>query len=316
MIIPLVSIIVPFYNAASTISDMINSLVSQTYNHIEIILIDDSSTDDAIKIVSKFKDKRIKLFKREHKGPAIQRNFGIKKSKGDYIAFLDADDIAYQNRIEKQLNFLQTNSDIDIVGSQADFIDWRGKTIGKYEVPINELNYFFPVYCPVITSSLLIRKKVFSRIGFFREIFEVGTDYEWLYKAFKNGVNIVNQTETLLKFRLHNASFTTRNNEYLNKKMYNLTKKQMINIYTKKIKDYDYYFRMGLIYYYYGNVSKSIKFFLRSISCKPSKLLINLRYIVPSVLGNKNIDKIRTSNISFKINKLLKTININIAYKK
>lgn len=105
---PLVSIVVPFYNEEKYISDSINSLLNQTYSNIEIVLVNDNSTDNSKQVCLNFKDQRIRYFERNDlpKGEAASRNYGIEMATGDVITFLDADDICSENRIYVQLNKL------------------------------------------------------------------------------------------------------------------------------------------------------------------------------------------------------------------
>lgn len=110
---PNVSIIVPVYNAAGFIHDTINSIFNQTYNNYEILVIDDDSKDDTVKIIQRLKsnEKRIKLINLDSNfGPATARNYGIKNATGKYIAFLDSDDIWLPHKLEKQIGFMEKNN--------------------------------------------------------------------------------------------------------------------------------------------------------------------------------------------------------------
>lgn len=116
----LVTIIMPAYNAEKLISDSIESVLSQTYTNFELIVIDDCSKDQTVKVVESFilKDSRIKLVKNiKNKGVAETRNAGLDQAKGNVIAFLDSDDRWVENKLEKQLAILYKNPDIDIVYS-------------------------------------------------------------------------------------------------------------------------------------------------------------------------------------------------------
>lgn len=101
---PLVSVIIPAYNAEKTIESTIHSVLTQTYQHFEIIVVNDGSTDSTITVVKSIKDKRIRLYSQKNKGPSAARNFGVKKAKGKYIAFLDADDEFLPKYIETKLS--------------------------------------------------------------------------------------------------------------------------------------------------------------------------------------------------------------------
>ena len=110
-----ISVIIPTYNRATSIIKSINSVISQTYYNLEIIVIDDCSTDNTESLVSKLNDTRIKYIKlKENKGASFARNIGIKISTGKYITFQDSDDTYHSNKIEKQYkNLIKKNSDLD-----------------------------------------------------------------------------------------------------------------------------------------------------------------------------------------------------------
>ena len=126
-----VSIITPAYNVEHRICETIESVLSQTYREWEMIIIDDLSKDDTVSIVNNYikKDQRIKLVKLEkNSGPAVARNTGIELAKGQYIAFLDSDDIWLPTKLEKQIKFMQDN-DLAVTCSSYHTIDEDGKKI-------------------------------------------------------------------------------------------------------------------------------------------------------------------------------------------
>ena len=129
----LVSIVVPVYNAARFMDDTIQTVLSQTYQNWELLLVDDCSSDYSVQIIKKYmkKDNRIKLFKlSENSGAAIARNTGIDKAKGHYLAFLDADDLWVKNKLELQVAFMQEkNAAFSFTGYE--FADENGKPNGK-----------------------------------------------------------------------------------------------------------------------------------------------------------------------------------------
>jgi glycosyltransferase involved in cell wall biosynthesis len=100
---PLVSILIPLYNSEKYIAETIQSCLNQSYNNIEIIIVDDGSTDNSYKIAKSFENDTIKVYKQENKGACAARNLAFEKSSGDYIQYLDADDILSSNKIESQL---------------------------------------------------------------------------------------------------------------------------------------------------------------------------------------------------------------------
>ena len=107
----LVSIIMPNYNSEKYVASTIQSVLDQTYQNWELIFVDDSSTDDSLKIVKTFKDERIKIFKNEvNSGAAISRNYALRMAKGKWIAFLDSDDLWENEKLTRQLSFMVENS--------------------------------------------------------------------------------------------------------------------------------------------------------------------------------------------------------------
>ncbi|BAI79877.1 glycosyl transferase [Deferribacter desulfuricans SSM1] len=131
----LISIITPSYNSEKFISETIKSVLTQTYQYWEMIIVDDCSPDNSNKIIEKFcrKDNRIKLIKLErNSGPAIARNRGIQEARGRYIAFLDADDLWKPDKLEKQLNFMAENK-LSFTYSSYDLIDEDGRFLGTFK---------------------------------------------------------------------------------------------------------------------------------------------------------------------------------------
>ena len=104
----LVSIVVPVYNAERYLKDTLQTVLDQTYEKWELLLVDDCSTDTSVEIIKTYKDKRIKLILQEkNSGAAVTRNRGIVEATGEYIAFLDADDIWMQNKLKNQIQFMK-----------------------------------------------------------------------------------------------------------------------------------------------------------------------------------------------------------------
>ena len=114
----LVSVLMPVYNSGSYIRDSLASILNQTYKNLEVIIVDDACTDDSLDIVHSFCDSRIRLIKNpENLGLATSLNKAIRFARGEYLARMDADDIAFPNRIEKQVSFLEQHREIDLLGT-------------------------------------------------------------------------------------------------------------------------------------------------------------------------------------------------------
>ncbi len=174
---PLVSVIVPAYNAQEYIAATLQSLVQQSYPHLEIIVADDGSTDQTVQIVKNAikKDNRINLFQQTNCGVAAARNLAIRHSKGNFIAPVDADDICYPEKIEKLINCFQNlDNRLGLAYSWSNSIDAYGNLIGrgkKSEIEGDVFEYLLFQNFIGNASSCLIRKNCFDVIGFYNPSF-------------------------------------------------------------------------------------------------------------------------------------------------
>ena len=135
---PLVSILLPVHNSERFLKESLQSLVSQKYRNIEIIAIDDSSSDSSYKILKSFKkkSKKLRVFRNVKRyGIVMTLNRLIRKTKGEFVVFADADDISAKNRIQKQISYLELNPNVVALGTQCRFFDEKGRNLGKSNFP-------------------------------------------------------------------------------------------------------------------------------------------------------------------------------------
>lgn len=129
---PLVSVVVPTFNDSKYVKECISSIINQTYKNLDVVVVDDCSSDNTVEIVKSFGDSRIRIFENDsNKGAAYSRNRAIKECKGDFIAFLDGDDIWHLNKIEKQIEFMLINK-YDFTGCYYSFLNEDGSFTKKY----------------------------------------------------------------------------------------------------------------------------------------------------------------------------------------
>ena len=206
----LLSVVIPVYNAERYVKDAVTSILHQAYKNMELIIIDDVSTDSSLQIIESIKDDRIILVKNGvNRGQIYTRNLGLKMAKGEYIGMFDADDIAYHDKFKLQIDFLKKNEDYGMIGSWAKFIDEDGKRLpGSWKlrakpdmIPSIMLfkNYF-------LQSAVIYRKDCISKY-LFKEGFDVAEDYKiWLeiIADFKTW----NLQEYLVDYRVHKNSIT------------------------------------------------------------------------------------------------------------
>lgn len=142
---PLVSILLPVHNCERFLDDCLKSLVRQSYRQIEIIAIDDNSSDNSLKILRSFakKYKKVRIYRNiKRYGIVMTLNRLLRRAKGDYIAFMSAKDVSARSKIKKQLDFLLGNHGVVAVGSQCRFLNNKGKIIGKSNFP-NENQFIY-----------------------------------------------------------------------------------------------------------------------------------------------------------------------------
>lgn len=135
------SIVIPTYNRGYCITETINSVLAQTWPQFEILIVDDGSTDDTESVVAKIKDARLKYFKKKNGERAQARNFGIDRSTGDYITFLDSDDLLKRDHLEVALNFALNHPAIEVFHLGYDVVTPESKVIYKWKPlpnPVNE----------------------------------------------------------------------------------------------------------------------------------------------------------------------------------
>ena len=177
----LISIIVPVYNVKDYLTRCISSLLQQTYSKLEIILVDDGSTDDSGKICDQyaFVDKRIKVFHKENGGLSDARNYGINKSSGKYLSFIDSDDYVAPNYIEILYELIKNESvDISICGCQYSFDEYFNKTLVKKDDEKSFSSYEAIIECLNIRLRQSAWGKLYKRELFDSIRFPVGKLYE------------------------------------------------------------------------------------------------------------------------------------------
>jgi glycosyltransferase involved in cell wall biosynthesis len=207
---PAVSVIMPVYNAEQYLSDSIKSILSQTFEDYEFIIIDDGSTDSSVKIIQSFKDARISFLQNEKNlGITATLNKALGISRGEYICRMDADDIALNNRLEKQIEFIRAHKSISIIGTQATLIDEKGQIIGEEIVPetSKDINRMKFIHNPFIHGSVLWRSSLIERFGIYDSRRRHTEDYDlWLrYTKQEEGFNL---KDKLIFRRIHSESIT------------------------------------------------------------------------------------------------------------
>jgi glycosyltransferase involved in cell wall biosynthesis len=194
---PRVSVVIPTYNAAAMVKEAIESVLAQTYADFEVVVMDDGSTDDTESVVRQFGD-RIRYFKQENRGVSAARNAGINKSLGDYVAFLDSDDLWLPDKLTEQIPLLEADPKLGLV-----YCDWAvmsGEAVlqSSYleDLPAAS-GYVFDELIQsgfILTSGVVLRRACLDDVGAFDKSLAIAQDYDlWLRISYRWKVQLVDQ---------------------------------------------------------------------------------------------------------------------------
>lgn len=210
---PLVSVILPVHNGGDYIGAAIESILSQTYGNFELIIINDASTDDTATIVQDYasRDTRIRYVENERNLRVVQTlNKGITLAGGDYIARMDADDIAKPDRFETQIAFLEDNPEIGIVDVLMEYIDENGNSLNRFNARVFEPGDIRKSLAKTNVlghSSIMGRSNLFKRFLYDQVFYE---DYELWLRMTESGIRIAKIDQPLLQYRIHSQSITAQ----------------------------------------------------------------------------------------------------------
>ncbi|HEV7332022.1 MAG TPA: glycosyltransferase [Flavisolibacter sp.] len=183
---PLVSVLITVYNDENHIAQAIESIQQQTYQHFEIVVVDDGSTDGTAHILTVFagEDARIRVIRQPNGGTANAANNGIQFCKGKYIARLDSDDISYPNRLQEEVNFLEAHPEVGLVGGGCHIADANGRIIGTRNIITANPSKTLLNRCIYQQSDVMFRRDVLKKLQsgiVYRSKFKGAEDYDlWL----------------------------------------------------------------------------------------------------------------------------------------
>ncbi|GMT49866.1 MAG: glycosyl transferase [bacterium] len=204
---PKVSVNMPVYNGEKYIDEAIQSILNQTFKDFELIIIDNASTDQTVKKIQAYQDPRIRLIQNpKNMGLVFSRNKALSESKGDYIAVLDADDIAYPTRLAEQTRFMDEHSDFALIGTWTEVFNSYGQILSywKPEFSPKELLVHSLFINPLAHSSAMIRKTALPDQRYQKD-YAPAEDYDlWVRIASKHKVG--NIPKVLVQYRAHQNS--------------------------------------------------------------------------------------------------------------
>ncbi len=206
---PLVSVVIPMYNAQDWIEGLLESIQKQTYNKIEIILVDDGSTDMSLELVTKFSNHNpgisLKVISRSNSGVSDSRNEGVRQATGELVAFVDSDDIWMAEKIERQVDTILSSNASAVACSYVIFRDSDQKLLDvinpKWSAKSVENWLLFRSYGGLLSSTLMISKDTFYQAGPFRSNLSLSADIEFAWRLLRiTSVEIL--SDPLVGYRL------------------------------------------------------------------------------------------------------------------
>ncbi|EJE7233275.1 glycosyltransferase [Clostridium sporogenes] len=245
---PKVSALMSVYNGQEYIAQTIKTILNQSFENFEFIIIDDGSTDNTIKIINEFKDDRIKLFKLEkNMGVGYALNYGLAKCNGQYIAKVDSDDLYDKNRFKIQKDFLDNNKEISVVASMISYFsdeekvieglryinlknnleNQHNKIITSKQIKKNLYNW-----CCIANTAIMGRTEVLKKFGYNNKL-RICEDYELFLKLVDNGYKFYKLDKILANIRVSDYSTTSIEKGIMYQNIYDIKKSYIDFMYEK-----------------------------------------------------------------------------------
>ena len=208
--LPSVSIIIPCYNQARYLPQAIESALSQTYSKIEIVVVNDGSTDNTADVAARYP--QVRFFAQTNRGVAEARNSGFSVSRGDFIQFLDADDRLTKEAVEAHLRCFDEHPDVGLVVGDIEWIDEEGRYLGKANSPLPKSNHYeelLKVNHVANTIAVLLKRSVLHKVGGFNGFFSPAEDYEMLLRAV-HAFPSAHHSTVVAQYRRHTTNTSRR----------------------------------------------------------------------------------------------------------
>jgi len=304
----MISVIIPTYNSTKYIGEAINSVLRQTFTDYEIIVVDDGSTDNTKEIIDN-NFPQVRYYYLPHRGVSRARNYGIQRARGEFIAFLDADDLWLPEKLEKQIGVFNADQELMLVFTEHRFFDSNGireATFSKKErLMTGDIVKNIFLYSHVALPTVMVRKNVFQEIGYFEENLNVAEDDNlWIRIALKFRIHLLDEVLVHCRMTENSLSRITsnvvtgvlKNVELIENKYPDLRKRLgRVNIRRKKSYIYSDY---GYFYFSNGDYETSRRCYLKSITYYPN--ISSLIYMFFSHFPTSIIEKVRVYKRKYK----------------
>lgn len=202
----LVSCVVPVFNGERFVAEAVESILGQTYRWREVIIVDDGSDDGSVDVLARFGD-QIRVLRQANRGPSMARNRGIEESRGEFIAFLDADDLWVPDKIESQISVLEACPDVQLCSGHIKSF-WISEL--DHERRAFE-NHPYHGERPLLSPcTVLVRRELFQRLGGFDPELWNGEDTDWFHRMLKAGVGYETLPRLVVHRRQHTMNLTRK----------------------------------------------------------------------------------------------------------
>jgi len=215
---PAVSVVMAVYNGERFLHEAIESILNQTFTDLELIAVDDGSTDATPRILGEYAsaDSRVVVHRQANQGLVAALNCGVGLARAPLIARIDADDVALPTRLERQFRFLMEHETVTVVGGAVTFINDSGRSFADVQSPLTdaEIREALPETTPFALSEVMLRSEVFERVGGYRPIFRYMEDLDlWLrvaecYEKPHQSEILANLPEIVVRYRIHATQLT------------------------------------------------------------------------------------------------------------
>jgi glycosyltransferase involved in cell wall biosynthesis len=287
---PKVSVLMPVYNGEQYIEQSIQSILNQSFQDFELLVLDDGSADNTVSVIESIKDNRVRLFQNtENKGIVYSRNRLFDLAKANYLAFLDSDDISLPNRLEAQVSYLDNNQQCGLCGTWTDVIDKNDTTLLHWSFYQNHediiIEFLFGNH--LVTSSVMLNKNAIPIPLIFDPNYPVAEDYKlWVDISHNSNLHIIPQTLTL--YREHSAGISKLENKLINERIFAVVQLQLFHL-LGQCTDQDKHLHFSLI----NNTKATYNVKTKELFHWIEKLILNnsnVKYYSPSQLKVRLVD--------------------------
>ncbi|MBI5733018.1 glycosyltransferase [Candidatus Jorgensenbacteria bacterium] len=303
---PLVSILIAAYNAERYIKETLDSGLAQSYSNIEIVVVDDGSTDKTAALVQSYSDSRIRYIYQKNKGIIGVRNRLLKEARGEYITYLDSDDIYLKDKVLEEVKFLEAH--LEYMAVYCDlryFFDGAPNKLYRHRYTFHSGDIFSELLKKqfITNTTLMLRRSVIDKIGFYSETIGTVEDWSYFIKMARVGFKFGFLDKDLVRFRLRWDNNTRFDNQPAIQesalKIFENLKDEMSEQEQKKygIEDllFQHRFKVGLAYLGVGKKQKaSAMFRIKANTLREQSILYlfrGLTFIIPSIIWKKSIEK-------------------------